>query len=87
MRQKTVGCGRVCRPGRGFHDDPQKAGRPVPTAPWLAQLGGVPELRPVPRPTRRTGGQDDRGIPTAHGGQWSAVQVQRVINRAVVPRA
>jgi DNA invertase Pin-like site-specific DNA recombinase len=26
---------------------------------------------------------NERGIPTARGGQWSAVQVQRVVNRAV----
>jgi hypothetical protein len=27
-------------------------------------------------------GLNERGIPTARGGEWSAVQVQRVINRA-----
>jgi DNA invertase Pin-like site-specific DNA recombinase len=27
-------------------------------------------------------GLNERGIPTARGGQWSAVQVQRLINRA-----
>jgi hypothetical protein len=28
-------------------------------------------------------GLNERGIPTARGGEWSAVQVQRVMNRAV----
>jgi len=31
-------------------------------------------------------GLNERGIPTARGGEWSAVQVQRVMNRAgIVP--
>lgn len=40
------------------------------------QAGGAASLREI------AAALNDRGIPTARGGQWSAVQVQRVLARA-----
>jgi DNA invertase Pin-like site-specific DNA recombinase len=52
--------------------------RAADLAPVLADLraSGASSLREI------AAGLNKRGIPTARGGQWSAVQVQRVMNRA-----
>jgi hypothetical protein len=51
--------------------------RAVDLAPTIAELqaAGATSLRAI------AAGLNERGIPTARGGQWSAVQVQRVISR------
>jgi hypothetical protein len=63
------------------------AGRPAPPAPTPR----ASDIAPIIADIKATGtdslreiaaGLNDRGIPTARGGEWSAVQVQRVMNRA-----
>jgi DNA invertase Pin-like site-specific DNA recombinase len=51
--------------------------RAADLTPTIAELqaGGATSLRDIAE------GLNDRGIPTARGGQWSAVQVQRVLDR------
>ena len=50
-------------------------GRAVDLAPTIADLraSGATSLREI------AAGLNERGIPTARGGEWSAVQVQRVL--------
>lgn len=55
-----------------------KASRAADIMPAIEDLrtGGAVSLREIAR------GLNDRGIPTARGGSWSAVQVQRVLGAA-----
>jgi DNA invertase Pin-like site-specific DNA recombinase len=52
--------------------------RATDVAPIIADLkaSGAVSLRQI------AAGLNERGIPTVRGGEWSAVQVQRVISRA-----
>src|SRR5271166_877348 len=56
----------------------KSAARASDLAPIIADLEstGASSLREI------AAGLNERGIPTARGGLWSAVQVQRVMNRA-----
>ena len=51
--------------------------RAADLAPTIAELqaAGATSLRAI------AGGLNERGIPTARGGKWSAVQVSRVLER------
>jgi hypothetical protein len=66
------------------------AGRAVRSAKAAARAG---DIAPIVADLKASGavslrqiaaGLNERGIPTARGGEWSAVQVQRVMNRAAI---
>ena len=67
----TIAAGRTARTAKS-------AARATDIAPIIADLkaSGTVSLRQI------AANLNERGIPTARGGQWSAVQVQRVMNRA-----
>jgi hypothetical protein len=56
--------------------------RAADLAPTIAEIqtAGATSLRAI------AAGLNERGIPTARGGQWSAVQVSRVLNRPTSAR-
>jgi DNA invertase Pin-like site-specific DNA recombinase len=64
---------------RAGHDanKAKAAARAADIAPTIAELqaAGATSLRAI------AAGLNDRGIPTARGGEWSAVQVQRLLDR------
>ena len=66
----TIAAGRAARTARS-------AARASDLAPIIADIKatGANSLREI------AAGLNERGIPTARGGLWSAVQVQRVMNR------
>jgi hypothetical protein len=63
---------------------PYRSERPIvrwispPTIQEL-QAGGCESLRAI------AAGLEERGIPAARGGKWSAVQVSRLLEAAAVP--
>jgi DNA invertase Pin-like site-specific DNA recombinase len=62
----------------------KSAARAADIAPIIADIkatAGAVSLRQIAT------GLNERGIPTARGGEWSAVQVQRVMNRAAIAPA
>ena len=67
----AIATGRAARTAKS-------AARATDIAPIIADLksSGAVSLREI------AAGLNERGIPTARGGLWSAVQVQRVMNRA-----
>jgi DNA invertase Pin-like site-specific DNA recombinase len=68
----AIAAGRAARTAKS-------AARVTDIAPIVADIKakGARSLREI------AAGLNERGIPTARGGEWSAVQVQRVMNRAV----
>jgi hypothetical protein len=68
----TIAAGRAVRTAKS-------AARATDLAPIIDDIKakGASSLRDI------AAGLNERGIPTARGGEWSAVQVQRVMNRVV----
>jgi DNA invertase Pin-like site-specific DNA recombinase len=71
----AIATGRAARTAKS-------AARANDLAPIIADLrsSGTVSLRQI------AAGLNERGIPTARGGLWSAVQVQRVVNRGTATR-
>jgi hypothetical protein len=61
----------------GSRSEASRCARGRDLGPIIAELQatGTTSLRAIAR------GLNERGIPTARGGKWSAVQVQRVLDR------